>query len=116
MVYFSCLLTFTGNVVCITTSRGPQKSVPCTFPFTLNGMTYNGCAYDEDFPGENRTWCSTEVDVNGIHKQGQNKWGECGSQCPMDLKGKSLLVVLAFPRNSRTLINVCKVTMHGANN
>ena len=33
---------------------------------------------------DNRPWCSTKVDDNGVHISGQGKWGYCDPECPCD--------------------------------
>ena len=81
---------------------------PCIFPFTFNGVTYNGCPTFRDtldikikslmiIPDSylNRRWCSTKVDKNGNHMNGNqifnpegnfrlddNYWGVCDRSCP----------------------------------
>jgi len=48
---------------------------PCQFPFTHQGVTYDGCTTVGDkFP-----WCATETDTNGRMKI--DEWGYCGKEC-----------------------------------
>ena len=49
----------------------------CQFPFTYDGVTYNGCTPVD----HHDNWCSTSVDENGNHKYG--KWGNCEAMCQM---------------------------------
>ena len=56
----------------------------CIFPFTYKGVTYNTCTY-VDHP-EQKEWCSTKVDENGVHVSGGNNWGECRGPCPRERK------------------------------
>ena len=63
---------------------GPQTNKSCVFPaeiynqITKDFDTYYGC----DIDGEERPWCSTKVDENGVHIAGQGNWGDCGPDCP----------------------------------
>ena len=76
-----------------------EKVEPCIFPFTFNGVTYNGCTKMLDDYGTNEHWCSTKVDVNGNHienfqvikykrtvfnvvKIGDYNRGICDQSCP----------------------------------
>ena len=63
----------------------------CIFPFTAytdqekkNKKTFYGCTTElcGDAAGCNGFWCSTKVDKNGMHVQGQGNWGYCNSKCP----------------------------------
>ena len=29
----------------------------------------------------NKTWCSTKVDANGVHMSNSGNWGNCGPDC-----------------------------------
>ena len=53
----------------------------CVFPFIFNGVTYNGCTYDD---GETEPWCSTLTDGSDEHVGGGGHWGYCSSECPLD--------------------------------
>ena len=48
------------------------------FPFIFKGKEHNECIYEK---GENTPWCSTKVDANGKHVNGQKQWGYCGEGC-----------------------------------
>ena len=63
------------------TNGGANPNKPCIFPFTWNGAIYRGCPIDPD--DENQRWCSTKVDANGLHIQGQDQWGHCSPSCPI---------------------------------
>ena len=63
---------YSGNCI---TNGGPSPYVPCIFPFTFDGITYNQCALDTD-----GYWCSTKVDSSGEHIEGH--WGSCDENCP----------------------------------
>ena len=52
---------------------------PCVFPFIYNNKVYNECT-DVNDP-DNKKWCSTKVDDNGIHVGNGNFWGHCGPDC-----------------------------------
>ena len=32
-------------------------------------------------------WCSTKVDLRGVHINGQENWGHCANDCPKDVNG-----------------------------
>ena len=72
---------------CNTTVGGPQEHVPCIFPFRVNDTVYGGCTLDGNAPGAHTPWCSTRVDLEGVHIGGQGNWGVCGKQCLFDFKG-----------------------------
>ena len=52
------------------------SEVRCVFPFTYDGQTYQACT-DADNGGI--PWCSTQVDGNNNHVDGE--WGNCGDTC-----------------------------------
>jgi len=64
--------TTTTKRTCWTNDRG---NLPCVFPFTHEGHTFNECT---DYK-HNGKWCSTKVDKNGVHIGGN--WGNCSSVC-----------------------------------
>merc|ERR1719186_399559 len=69
--------------ICLTrTPRDPSSSanVPCVFPFTYAGKTYNSCTAEGQ--SDQKPWCSTKVDTEGIHVEGGGHWGLCGKGCP----------------------------------
>merc|ERR1712243_353491 len=58
------------------TSAGPAVGSQCVFPFSFQGVSYNGCAewvYGGEFSG--KAWCSTLVDALGEHVDGAGFWG-----------------------------------------
>jgi len=70
-------------IPCLTVG-GPepgQAGKRCIFPFTHDGVTYNGCPVDPYVPTER--WCSTKVDSEGKHVSGENEFGYCDAKnCP----------------------------------
>ena len=64
------------------TNEGPNKHVPCVFPFTWQGKKYNHCipwpvgAHDV----EGYYFCSTQVNAH-VNLKGSN-WGFCSQGCP----------------------------------
>jgi len=55
---------------------GEKKTKPCVFPFYFKRFRYDKCTnIEEEF-----FWCSTDVDENGNHKEGN--WGICNDECP----------------------------------
>ena len=68
--------------VCMTLDNdaSPRKGLPCIFPFTYLGNTYNECGViDEPY-----LWCSTKVNAEGVHVSGN--WGYCEGDCPIEGK------------------------------
>lgn len=84
LLYFlpaECMTTIEGEV-------GPMKGVACIFPFIHKGKTYTGCAPDQGACH----WCSTKIDENGVHINGQGFYGCCNHVCPKeDEKGKQII-------------------------
>ena len=76
-IHFAVVITFLyDNYViinaqenrCFTTKDSKHPMQPCIFPFTHQGVTYNGCPPD---PFEkDRRWCSTQV-INSISKKSE---------------------------------------------
>ena len=54
----------------------------CSFPFVIDGISYNGCTMHGIEDTEYMPWCSTKVDDDGKHTKGN--WGDCSSECPVD--------------------------------
>ena len=76
VISFSSLdFTILSGDECKTTG-GKQPNNNCVFPFWFKGTVYETCITVED----DTPWCSTEVDSNGHHVDGQ--WGYCGEGCP----------------------------------
>merc|ERR550532_1228802 len=51
----------------------------CKFPFEFRGKVFASCT--TDFDPENRSWCSTKVDSQGVHISGQGEYGYCPASC-----------------------------------
>ena len=56
----------------------------CIFPFTLAGTTHYACTTHGNQNQQEKPWCSTKVDGNGLHIGGQGHWGECGLGCHIE--------------------------------
>ena len=56
---------------CLTTSGSMHSNVPCHFPFTYYGQTFNECKKTSNY-----TWCATGPE----YKAGA--WGYCNDNCP----------------------------------
>jgi len=87
----SCLLlaaiscTSSQDTKCLTrkaTDPSSSANVPCIFPFTYAGKEYTSCTV-EGHPDQ-KTWCSTKVDSQGVHVDGGGHWGVCGKGCPQE--------------------------------
>jgi len=61
------------------TIGGANVGAKCVFPFSFDGIAYHGCTKVAD----DKPWCST-LTKNGVHVSGQNQWGYCNSQCPVE--------------------------------
>merc|ERR1719228_378111 len=51
----------------------------CRFPFKFRNKAYASCT--TDFDPDNRAWCSTKVDSNGVHVPGEGEFGYCPQSC-----------------------------------
>merc|ERR1739842_74253 len=63
-------------------SGGPAAGEPCVFPFKHNGHTYTACTdwvYADPPQPEGTKWCSTKVDDDGVHVEGNGHYGFCPS-------------------------------------
>ena len=58
-------------------------NVPCVFPFTYAGRTYTTCTTEGHL--QQKSWCSTKVDAEGVHVEGEGHWGLCGKVCPQEV-------------------------------
>merc|ERR1719431_288452 len=76
-------------------SGGPAVGETCIFPFTYQGVEYDGCAPLPTGGTVNLyssgTWCSTRVDVNNFHIRGPfdnlgKHVGFCDNTCPVATK------------------------------
>ena len=65
--------------ICSTIS-GPSANQKCVLPFKFDGKIYNKCPIDPEDSTKN--WCSTKVDVNGVHVPKIGAYGHCGPNCP----------------------------------
>ena len=63
---------------------GQVETVPCVFPFTWQGKTFNSCTKEGDDQG--KLWCSTMVDQAGNHVTGQGQYGFCSQGCNQGLR------------------------------
>ena len=76
-----CGFSSNGGGKCLTVGGG-KAGAKCVFPFTLDGITYQGCTRTKH--PDDRLWCSTKTDSKGVHMSGQGEWGLCNSDCPTD--------------------------------
>merc|ERR1711971_1177742 len=85
-----------------TTVSGPSTGAACAFPFTFSGTTYFSCT-EWIYGGENQgsKWCSTKVDAEGVHVNGEGNYGFCGSDCNID----TVSLADIFGANARSSIN-----------
>jgi hypothetical protein len=67
------------------TDGGADPGRPCALPFLFNGITYNECSWEQ--AEDDKAWCSTLVDGDGLHVSGRGKWGSCGPGCPIPDNG-----------------------------
>ena len=70
-----------------TTVSGSNPNAECIFPFKFLNVTYHQCTTAGNDEGDITAWCSTLVDDSGIHGGG-GFWGNCGSDCSLNLPGK----------------------------
>merc|ERR1712177_143037 len=83
----TCVCSSLGEEVSTsTTVSGPDTGSQCVFPFTFSGVTHQSCA-DWIYGGVNAgsKWCSTKVDADGVHVNGEGNYGFCGSQCDLSV-------------------------------
>merc|ERR550534_3339027 len=95
----TCVCSSLGEQVCTTTVcttsapsstcttvSGPDTASQCVFPFTFGGVTHQSCA-DWIYGGVNAgsKWCSTKVDVDGVHVNGEGNYGFCGAACDLSV-------------------------------
>ena len=65
--------TCSSTGTCLTVA-GPDTGSPCIFPFTFSGVTYVSCAaWVYGGQPEGTQWCSTKVDSNGVHVNGEGR-------------------------------------------
>ena len=83
---------------CSTNEGGPQKNVPCVFPFIFADRIYYKCT--SDFDKDKKFWCSTKVDEEQHHISHGGNWGYCSnSNCRKLIE--SLIVELYLIFNSK---------------
>merc|ERR1719266_3059444 len=95
----TCVCSSLGEQVCTTTVcttsapsstcttvSGPDTASQCVFPFTFGGVTHQSCA-DWIYGGVNAgsKWCSTKVDADGVHVNGEGNYGFCGASCDLSV-------------------------------
>ena len=51
-----------------------SSGVPCHFPFTYNGATYDKCTFADSFI----QWCATAAEYSS------DDYGECSPNCPLE--------------------------------
>ena len=56
------------------------------------------------YGGENQgsKWCSTEVDEEGVHVNGEGNYGFCGSECNIDTVSLADILKSLIGANART--------------
>ena len=83
------------NSTCQTTNdKGPQKNMPCIFPFKHQGVVYEKCGcilpfnktYEQECTGNTinpkaKYWCSTRVNAKSEHISGGGNYGYCSRSC-----------------------------------
>ena len=67
---------------CIVEDKSTKEQASCVFPFTFNYKDSNGTNINQTFYGcttnldpDDKPWCSTKVDSDGLHQHGH--WGHC---------------------------------------
>lgn len=90
---------------CSTTSDSIDPSTKCVFPFIYKGLEHFGCPVDPE--DNSRRWCSTEVDENGEHVSGKEKYGFCLDTCPTSLNIDDFVVLNeALPDQQTTICDL----------
>merc|ERR1712066_662995 len=86
-----------------TTVSGPATGAACVFPFTFSGTTYVSCT-EWIYGGENQgsKWCSTKVDSQGVHVNGEGNYGFCGTDCNIDTVSLADILESLIGANART--------------
>merc|ERR1719320_1126104 len=86
-----------------TTVSGPATGADCVFPFTFSGTTYVSCT-EWIYGGENQgsKWCSTKVDSQGVHVNGEGNYGFCGADCNIDTVSLAEILESLIGANART--------------
>merc|ERR1712154_246253 len=77
----------TSTTTTLSTTSGPAAGKPCVFPFTFAGTEHTSCA-EWEFGGaaQGEFWCSTKVDSEGNHVDGEGEYGFCSPECsPINL-------------------------------
>merc|ERR1712038_1280743 len=89
-VFVSCNAGAVSRITVVhncTTVSGADPGADCVFPFTFNGQVITECTTVD---GDDTPWCSTLTDQNGIHVNGQGKWGYCASNCTTKQEWKTV--------------------------
>merc|ERR1719205_483843 len=94
--------TASPSTTCTTVS-GPAAGTACVFPFTFSGTTYFSCT-EWIYGGENQgsKWCSTKVDSQGVHVNGEGNYGFCGTDCNIDTVSLADILESLIGANART--------------
>ena len=85
----------------------------CIFPFELGQVSFKGCT--TMFHPQNKTWCATKVDAEGTYIFGF--WGYCHENCPLDVNGTSIKILLSSKIIICRLFNskmpfLCQTVLH----
>merc|ERR1712106_393056 len=114
----TCVCSSLGEQVCTTnvcttsappstcsTVSGPDTGSQYAFPFTFSGTIYQSCT-EWTYGGENAgsKWCSTKVDAEGVHVNGEGNYGFCGADCNLSVD----LIQQIFGTNTRGGLVVSK--------
>ena len=84
---------------CSTNEGGPQKNVPCVFPFIFADRIYYKCT--SDFDKDKKFWCSTKVDEEQHHISHGGNWGYCSnSNCRKLIESLIVELYLIFANPS----------------
>ena len=67
---------------CQVVEEGSKELMNCTFPFVIEGRTFNTCT---DYKDPGAFWCSTKTNPKNFqHEGGQGYWGYCKNEnCPL---------------------------------
>jgi len=102
--------TAASSTTC-TTNAGPAAGSACVFPFTFSGTTYVSCAewiYGGEHQGDK--WCSTKVDSQGVHVNGEGNYGFCPSDCSANTVSLADILESLIGTNARTGVDASSST------
>jgi len=71
--------------------------MPCIFPFSFRGKIFDECTTFSD-PDE-KLWCSTKVDENGLHVSAGKYWGHCD-----DCRGAAVATTISTTTTTTTTV------------